>query len=1015
MSISEVAIHRPVFAWMLMISLMLFGWLSYKRMGVSQLPDVDFPVVTINVSLDGASPEVMEMEVIEPLESAVMGVQGILGVNATAKSGSASISVEFDIDKDIDLAVQDIQNVVAKAVRRLPKDIEYPSVSKSNPEDRPILWLTVTSKSMPRKEIMDFVRNRVQDRFTTIEGVGEVMVGGYVEPTLRVWVSSQKLQQNYLSVTDIISAINSEHVEKPAGRIEGERQEYNIRMLGEAIDMKEFSKLAINKRASGVNYNPLTLAEVATVEDGLADVRQMSRVVGVPAIGLGIKKQRGYNSVEVANSVKERMEEIRKSLPSGVEIAVRFDSTKFIKEAIHELNFTLVFSALLTALVCWLFLGSFTATINVILAIPTSVLGTFIVLNALGFTLNTFTLLGLSLAIGVVVDDAIMVLENIVRHREKGEGRKAAAILGSREITLAAMATTAAIIAIFLPVAYMKGIIGKYFFQFGVTISVAVAISLLEALTLTPMRCSQFLEVAPRSSIIGKLVEGGFHRSQLLYQKIIPTILRFRFTTIAITLVIFAASLLIVTKMKKEFVPAQDQGMLMVRLNTPVGTSLEVTDKRVAEVEEVLAKSKEVSQYFTSIGGSDVSSAMIYVTLIDPPRITQQAVAGKLKEEIKKIKGIKASIQDPSQAGFSTRRGYPVEFSIKGPNWEKIVAYVETMMAKMEESGHFSDLDSNYRSGMPEVQVIPDRERAREYAVNIGEIVSTVNAAMGGVVAGQFSRDGHRYDVRVRLVAGERKTPEDIKKIFVKNNRGELIPLHKVVKIQNGEGLQSIHREDRERAISVHANIAPGFSQEEAADEVRAMGKALLSEEYHISMSGNTKAFSDSLKNLSFALLLGIAIAYMFLASQFNSFIHPLTVLTTLPFALTGALIALYITGQSLNIYSMIGVILLMGLVKKNSIMLVDFTNQKRAEGLAVKDALIAACPIRLRPILMTSIATLVGAIPPALSLGPGAESRVPMAITVIGGIIVSTLLTLFVVPCVYSLLAKFERNEKVP
>lgn len=1022
MTLSELSIKKPVFAWMLMAGLIIFGAICFNRMGVSQLPDVDFPIVSVSVSLEGAAPEVMEVDVVDPLESALMGIAGIKSISSSSKTGSANISVEFDIDKNIDTAVQEIQTVISRITKKLPKDIDPPVVTKSNPEDQPILIMTASSAKMDKKDLMTLVRDRIQDRFTTIEGVGEVSLMGYLEPNLRVWLSTEELNRKELTITDIVSAIQTEHSEQPSGRIEGLDKEFNIRTMGEAPTPEEFSKIVIARRGGSVNYSPIMLKDVAKVEDSLEDSRRISRVGGASAVGLGIKKQRGSNAVQVAKAVKTRILELQKTLPTGVELGVRFDTTEFIEDSIHELNFTLLFSAILTAGVCWLFLGSFSATINVILAIPTSIIGSFICLYALGFTLNTFTLLGLSLAIGIVVDDAIMVLENIVRHQERGARRKHAALWGSKEITLAAMAATAAIIAIFLPVAFMSGVIGKFFFQFGVTISVAVLLSLLEALTLTPMRCSEFLDVTPRTTLVGRSVEFAFHKSAELYKAIIPTLVRFRWAVLLGAVLIFVSSFYFVKQLKKEFVPSQEQGRVMLRLQTKVGSSLEFTDKKVKEVEALVRSNPNVEQYFANVGGNDVNSGMIFLTLKPLKQrarsektgklISQQEFTENLRADLKKIEKIRVTIQDPSGMGLSSKRGFPIEFAVKGSDWDKLVEYSQLIMNEMNESDMFSDVDSDYKAGMPEVRVIPDRLKAKEYGVSINDIAQTINATMGGVVPGKFSKGGHRYDIRVRLLGQERTNPEDILKLKVRNNRGELIPLSKVVNLNKGLALQSISRQDRERAITISANLPPKMSQDKALKKVQEISKKHLPDNYRISISGNSQTYQDSFKGLAFALLLGIVVAYMVLASQFNSFIHPFTVLTALPFSITGAFLALYFTGQSLNIYSMIGIILLMGIVKKNSILLVDFTNQMRAKKMDVLEALTEACPLRLRPILMTSIATIVGAIPAALALGPGAETRIPMAITVIGGVLVSTLLTLFVVPCVYSLLSSLERAK---
>ncbi len=1003
-----------------MAALIVFGGISFNRMGVSNLPDVTFPVISISLELEGAAPEVMEVDVVDPIESAVMTVPGVLSITSTARTGSAYVTVEFDLKKDSDVAVQELQSAMAQAMRRLPEEMEPPTVRKSNPEDSPILWMAVSSDKMTEQELMIFVRDRVKDRFATIEGVGEVFMGGYVDPNLRVWLSADKLSQYALTAGDVVTTIQQEHAELPAGRIETADKEFNIRTMGEAPSVEDFGKISIARRGGAPNYRPITLSQVARVEEGLADVRRKSRTNGKPAVGLGIKKQPGSNAVSVAHAAKARMEEVQKDLPAGTEIGVRFDSTQAIEEAVHELNFTLVLSAILTALVCWLFLGSWSATLNVILAIPTSVVGTFIVLYALGFTLNTFTLLALSLAIGIVVDDAIMVLENIVRHAEMGKKREQAALEGAREITFAAMAATAAIIAIFLPVAFMSGVIGQYFFQFGVTLSVAVALSLLEALTLTPMRCASFMDTGERTTRLGKFVEHAFTASAAVYQRLVRAVLRHRWKVVVVSIGVCAASFGLIRLLPKEFVPAQDISRLMVRLQTPVGSSLGYTDEKFKLAEAMFMKHPDVEQYFGAIGGfggGEVNSGMLFLTLkarkarsINPKTkrpYTQQELAGVFREELKKIPDVKGFVQDPSLSGLGARRGYPVEFAVRGPEFDKLIALSQTMQEELEKTGTVVDVDSNYRTGMPEIQVVPNREKARERGVSVYEIAQTINSMMGGVLAGKYSKGGHRYDVRVRLESGDRNKPEDIKRLFVRNNRGELIRLSEVVSIQEKASLQAISREDRERAISVYGNIAPGSSQGKAMEAVQAVAKRVLPEGYRAVVSGSAKTSEESTQSLLFALVLGLVVSYMILGSQFNSFIHPITVLIALPFSVTGAFLALYLGNRSLNIYSMIGLILLMGIVKKNSILLVDFTNQVREKGKAANDALVEACPMRLRPILMTSIATVVGALPAAFAIGPGAESRIPMALALIGGVIVSTALTLFVVPCVYSLFAR--------
>ena len=1023
MILSDLSIKKPVFAWMLMIGLIAFGAVGFNRMGVSQLPDVDFPVLSVSIDWEGAAPEVIETEITDVIEDAVMSVQGIQEVSSTSRQGSARVTLEFELSKDIDVALQEVQSKLAQAQRLLPRDADPAVVSKSNPEDQPILWLAV-SGDKPRRDLMEYVRDHVKDRFTTVPGVAEVFLGGYVEPNLRVWLDADRLRARELAAEDILRAIEAQHAEVPAGRIETGRQELNVRVLGEAATVDEFRRIIVPSRSGSPIYRTLRLGDVAEVEDGLADVRRISRVNGVSAVGLGIRKQRGANAVSVAKAVKERMAAVQKDLPAGLTVGVNFDTTQFIEESVHELVTTLVLAAVLTSIVCWVFLGSFSSALNVILAIPTSIIGAFILLYFFGFTLNTFTLLGLSLCVGIVVDDAIMVLENIVRHREAGQSRVKAALIGAREITFAALAATVAILAIFVPVIFMKGIVGKFLYQFGVTLSVAVSLSLLEALTLAPMRCSQFLEVG-HSTALGRGVDRVMKSLAQLYARSLHAVLAWRWTVVGVATLVFVLSLGLAKSLKKEFVPSQDQSRFLIRVQTALGTSLEVTDEAMRRVEAALAARPEIEKYFGAVGGfggGDVNSGMMFVTMkpkgrrpvAEPFRRApgQSELIDHLRKELKKIDGIqRVSVQDLSQSGFTSQRGYPVEFSLRGRDFDKMGEITEGLMKKMVDSGLMVDIDTDYRLGMPEVRVAPDREKANERGVTVASIANTINAMIGGVRAGKYTRGGKRYDIRLRLADADRRRPADIGKIFVRNNRGELVRLSDVVSLVEKPTLLTITRKNRERSIGLFANVATGKSQGEALAFVEGLGRS-LPEGYRIVFSGSAQTYKESFQSLMFALVLGLFVAYMVLGAQFNSFIHPFTVLLALPFSVTGAFLALKLTGITLNIYSMIGLLLLMGIVKKNSILLVEFTNERRKLGRDVHSALLEACPVRLRPILMTSVSTIAGAIPAALSLGAGAETVRPMAVVVIGGMIASTLLTLFVVPAAYSLLARLQSHR---
>lgn len=1032
MKISDISIKNPVFAWMLMFGLMIFGLISFSRMGLSQLPDVDFPTVNVNVTMQGAAPEVMETQVVDTIESALMTVEGIQSIKSSSKTGSASITVEFDLDRDIDVALQDVQAKVASVQRRLPDDVDPPTLSKTNPDDQPIIWLALTYDKNDPEFLMSYARDYLKDRFSTVEGVGDIFIGGYTDPIMRVHVRAKDLLNYNISVNDVMDAVKNEHSEVPGGSIDTDTKTFNVRTLGEAKTEDEFRSIVISRRAGMTVADPtnmVKLSQVADVSVGLDKVTKMSRFNQKPALGLGIRKQRGTNAVKVATAVKEKIIEIQKQLPEGMKLQVNFDSTKFIEQSVHELNKHLMLAVILTSLVCWLFLGSWSATFNVLLSIPTSILGAFIGLYFLGYTLNTFTLLGLTLAIGIVVDDAIMVLENIFRYNEKGKGQIESAIIGAREISFAAMAATAAVIAIFLPVAFMKGIIGKFFMQFGVTISIAVFLSLVESLTITPMRCAGFVQHGERKTKLGKAFEAFMEQLKTSYDLWLRKSLSNPWKVIIGSVVFVVLSFVIIKFLNKEMAPTQDQSTFIARLNLPVGSSITYTDAQTKKAEQWLLSRSEIKQVYAAIGGfggggSDSNSTTMFVTMKDIGERGKDPETGKVlsqqqfmqiaRKELAKIPDVRPVLMDLSQRGFSGGRGFPVEFTVLGSDWEQLASFSKQIMKQMEASGLMVDVDSDYLLGMPEIQVKPNRISAAQHGVSISSIGSTVSALIGGVKVGEYPKGGHRYDIKVKLVDGGNPMDE-IKTLFVGNARGNLIPLPRLTNVEFGSSLQSISRSNRQRAITVTANLKPGVSQQTAMNYVEAEAKKILAPGYMISQGGSAKTFRESFRSLIFALVLGLVISYMVLASQFNSFIDPITILMALPFSFSGAFFALYVTGQSLNMYSMIGLLLLMGVVKKNSILLIEFTNTVRDRGIAEANAaLIEACPIRLRPILMTSIATIAAAIPSATATGAGSETMRPMAICLIGGVLVSTMLTLFVVPCAYSLLDKFKSRDVV-
>ena len=1000
MNLTEICVKKPVLAWMLMAATIVFGVVAASRIGISQFPDVNFPIISVSITWEGAAPEVLENDVVVPLEEALVQVEGIRSMTSSCRMGGASITLELDLARDVDLALQDVQTKVSQAQRRLPKDMDPPTIAKTNPEDNPIMMVSLSGPYPPRV-LSDMARYRLMERLQTIPGVGEISVFTQ-DRNVRVWLDANKLDERGLTVRDVIAALQREHLELPAGRLETSGREVNIRVLGEALDINTLSRIVIRE----ANGAPIYLSDVSLVEDGFEDIRRISRVNGVPAQGLGVKKQRGANAVAVAAEVRKVLADFNKNLPPDMKADINFDSTRFIRDSVNEIQFELLLSVILTALVCWMFLGSLSSTLNVILAIPMSLLGTVAVVYFLGFTFNTFTLLALALAVGIVVDDAIMVMENIFRHAESGKPLLRSALEGTREIAFAALSATLAVVAIFIPVVFMKGIIGRYFLQFGITLCLCVLLSYVEAVTLAPARCAQFLRTSREGrNRMGLLVDRVFCRLESVYGKVLQRALKRPMLILGLAVLLFSLALLVFSLLPSEFTPSQDVSLLMVRMQTAVGSDLNETDQLMKKVEAIVQGKPEVQRISMNVGGggSGVSTASMFITLVPPRqrRLGQMEFAGQLRRELNAIPGLRAVIQDLSQQGFTAQRGFPVEFSVRGSDWDKLVELSQVMMRKLGATGAVVDLDTDYQLGMPELQITPDRSRTADIGVSVDDVATTLNALVGGIRVGKFSAGGRRVDVRLKLLAAQRTRPEDIARLKVRTRSGELVPLSSLVNTREKPALQAITRRDRERAITVFANVAPGKSQDEALKTVEKLGRE-LPVGYRAVLGGVSMAFRESMGSLVFALIMGIIVAYMILGSQFNSFLHPVTVLTILPLSVAGAAFALLIFGKSLNIFSMIGLLLLMGIVKKNSIILVDYANNFHQQGCDAAESMRRAGPIRLRPILMTATATMMAAIPPALGLGSGSEIRTPMAIAVLGGLILSTILSLIVVPAFY-------------
>jgi len=1002
-----------------MSAFIIFGGIALSRMGVSQLPDVDFPVISISVSYDGAAPQVIETEILEPLEERLLAIEGIKEMKSSARAGQGSITLDFSLDRNVDVVLQEVQTALGRW--QPPQGVDAPTIRKQNPEEDPILILSVYG-GKDIKEMLDWTNNFLLDQIRFLEGVGEVSVGGFSERNLRIWIDTKKLEKYYLTITDVVQALNTQHVESAAGQFSDGKRELQVRWMGEATTVEEVENIRILQRGGQrIFEGEFRVKDVARVEDGLSDIRRLARIDGQQAVAMQIRKQRGTNEVEIAKAIRERLEKIKPQFPPGYNYFFNVDFTKPTESTVNLTFEKLVAAALVTILICFLFLGSLQAAINILFSIPTSIVGTFLILYFSGFTLNLFTLLALTLAVSIVVDDAIMLLENIVRHHRMGKSAAQAAYDGSVEILPAAIAATFAVVAVFLPVVVLDGVIGKFFFQFGIAMSAAVLLSLVEAITITPMRAAAFLQTSPKSTKMEIWLDEVFHRLGERYSGVVRAAMNRKWTVILASTAFFIASLYMIKLVKKEFVPAQDQDFIILTAQAPVGSALQVTDQFALKIEEILRKEPNIEGFFTSVGagGPSASVNQIFMPIVLKPKaereLTHLEVMEKLRPQFKDLKGLRVNMRDISARNLTSGRQNPLAISLRGPDLTVLEEKSKELADWLEEQKLGVDMDTDYRRGVPELLVEPNRQAMAARGVSVEAVGQILAAGVGGFRLGRFTKDGDRFDIRFKFDETQIREPKDFKSIYVRNTAGNLIPLSELVTLKEGSAIQTIQRVNRLRAISVFGNIAQGKSQAEVLQQAQAHALKILPTGYSAVLEGASAGFSQTFSGLTQALLIGLLVAYMILAIQFNSFIHPITVLVALPFSISGAFIALWMFGASLNLFSFIGLIVLMGIAKKNSILLVEFANQVREHsGKNVFDAMVEAGAVRLRPILMTSVATIAAAIPLVLGSGLGSETRIPLGLSIIGGTLVSTILTLVVVPSIYLALSKLERRKEI-
>jgi len=1008
MWLADTSIRRPVFATMVILGLVILGIVSYPRIGVDLFPKVEFPIVNISTTLKGASPEVVDIDLTDKVEEAVNTINGVKTITSTSTEGRSTVIVEFNLERDIDLAVQDVREKIAAIRNRLPEDIDEPVIEKVDPDANPVIWIALTGERSIR-ELSTYADEILKEQLQRINGVGAIRIAGLRLREVRVWLDRDKLAAYRISAHDVLIALQRENIELPGGRIEGEFKEYLIKVKGEFTNVQEFNDLIVGF----YNGTAIRLKDVGRAEDGMAEKRSVTRFNRVPSIGLGIQKQSGTNTLEVTDRIKKEIENIRKSLPAGMKLEISFDQSHFIKRSIEEVQFHLLYGGFFASIAVLLFLRSIRVTIISAIAIPTSIISTFAIMNVFGFTFNNMTMLGLSLSVGILIDDAIIVIENIQRHIEKGMGIKEAASFATSEIGLAVMATTLAIVVIFLPVAFMKGIIGMFFFQFALTVVFAILVSLFVSFTLTPMLSSKFLKEHTSShtstSVFKHLsdwLEKQYKKVEESYRRLLSIAIEHRAIVIVSAVIIFILSLYITKFLGKEFLPSEDQSRFVARLEAPKDYSIDQIEGMFKKAEEIVLATPEIMTIFYGQGTfGEVHKGTMFIGLKPKSERTrsQQEIMADMRKQFRQIPGLKGTAEDVSLVGGGQRM-VPIQYSIRGRNLEELNGYSKQIVSEFSKLSGIVDVDTSLEAGKSEVKVYIDRNKAADLGVDIATVAETINFLIGGEVDITRFKDearGRRYDVKMRLNPENRKDPDDIGRLFVRSKDGRMIELSNIVEIKEGGGPSVINRVDRQRAITLFANLE-GKPLGQAKEELDNIAVKILPPDYTGSHKGMADMMGESFGYLMFALILGVILAYMVLASQFESFIHPITVLLSMPFSFIGAFAALLITGMTLNIFSFIGLILLMGLVKKNAILLVDYTNTLRAKGMERKEAILTAGPVRLRPILMTTFAMVFGMMPIALGIGEGSETRAPMAIATIGGLLTSLFLTLVVIPVVY-------------
>ena len=1015
MRIADFSIRRPVFAVMLIGAFVGLGAISLGRLGVDLFPRIEFPYMAVTTVLEGANPETVESEVTDVLEDHLNTISGIKEIQSVSSEGLSQVFIQFELDEDADEKAEDVREKVARAVGELPSETEAPIVEKVDPDAAPILSVMV-SGDLPIRSLTEFADRAVKERIQRVPGVGSAQLVGGREREIRIWLDGARLRSYELTALDVIQAIRAEHADIPGGLLEADADttEFAVKTRGEVGTAREFAEIVVAYRDGA----PTTVGDVARIEDGAEDERTFAQLDGIRGVSLDVRRQSGRNTVEVARAIKEVVEELRREAPPGVKLVVARDISRFIEASAHDVTVDILLGGILAVLVTLAFLRSFRTTLIVAVAIPTSIVSTFFLFYLMDFTLNMLTLMALSVSIGLLIDDAIVVLESIHRKIEEGLPPMVAAAQGTAEVGSAVIAGTASVLAVFLPIAFMQGVIGRFFYEYGLAISFAVAISLLVAVTLTPTLCARVLRFSESEGAVARGLENLYRRLEETYGRLLGAAMRRRLVVVGLALVAVYGGVALARGIPLEFSSKADRSEFEGIVELPAGTGIAETKRVAGKVARAVAEVEHVEHVFLTIGAGSqgrVNEMSVYVELTPKQERTtgqlalMEAARASMRRAAPEAKLVGVNeIAWISGGGFSA---YNVEYGVTGPSLDRLEEITDAIVARMRSDPHFVDAKSGFEEGKPELEIVVDRARAADLGVPIRSLATTVRALIGGIDVATFEEDGRRYDVRVRLERHQRDDLDEVGRIQVRPVAGAPVDLASLATLRVSSGPAQIERENRGRKVSFFANTPEGVALGTAAlrlDEI--VDEVGLTAGYHGKHAGAAQRMQDSAEAVVFAFFLALAALYMILASQFDSFSQPAVIMLSAPLSFVGAFAALALSGTALSIWAQIGLVALMGLVMKNGILLVDYANQRRSMGATARDAMLAAGPVRLRPVLMTAFSTIAGMIPVVIAQSDGAEFRRPMGLLVIGGLASSTFLTLLVVPVAYTLVADLSR-----